>query len=299
MELPVQSTSSIGSIWGWRLGYVPVLCLVSRMTMIFACLIALGDLQLAARGDDHRPTRGTIPTAYHFDRSHDFLSFHDLAEDDMLRIEMRGCSDSQEKLRPVRIGACICHREQVWLRMAYVAVVPLVVESVPVDRLSSRPVPVCKVSALAHERGDHTVEGAALVVQRLPAAALALLSRAQGAEVLTRLRDDLIEKLHLNPPSCLIANRNVKEDTNVPLFARHFLHRQLWTLDLLAFAAAEGVRKVRRDEACEHEGLRLAEVNAEERVRRGVLDLDDLDLEDQRRASGDLLPGASLAVREL
>ena len=64
----------------------------------------------------------------------------------------------------------------------------LILELVSVDGLSSSSVPSSEVSALAHEVGDDTVEGGALVSEPL-------LSSAESSEVLSSLGDNIVPQL--------------------------------------------------------------------------------------------------------
>ena len=64
----------------------------------------------------------------------------------------------------------------------------LIFELITIDGLSSSTVSSSEVSTLAHEVGDHTVEGGALE-------AVPLLTGAQSAEVLTSLWYDIRPQL--------------------------------------------------------------------------------------------------------
>lgn len=76
---------------------------------------------------------------------------------------------------------------------------------------------------LDHELLDDAVEDGALVVQRLARLADALLTSAEGAEVLGRLGDEVRVELHGHAASGLAADRDVKEDAGtVSLVASHF-----------------------------------------------------------------------------
>ena len=72
-----------------------------------------------------------------------------------------------------------------------------------------------EVATLAHEAGDHAVEGAALEVQRLAELAHALLAGAEAAEVLGRARHYLGEKRHLDSAGRFAIERDVEEDRGV------------------------------------------------------------------------------------
>ena len=64
----------------------------------------------------------------------------------------------------------------------------LVLELVAIDGLSSSSITSSEVSSLAHEVGNHTVEGGALVAE-------SLLSSAQSTKVLSSLGDNIIPQL--------------------------------------------------------------------------------------------------------
>ena len=64
----------------------------------------------------------------------------------------------------------------------------LVLELVAVDGLATSAVVVGEVATLAHEVGDHTVEGGALVTETF-------LSGAKGTEILSRLGHDISPQL--------------------------------------------------------------------------------------------------------
>ncbi len=53
------------------------------------------------------------------------LTLKDLAKDNMLSIEVRCGHGCDEKLRPIGVWACICHRQQVWLRVTQLEVLVL------------------------------------------------------------------------------------------------------------------------------------------------------------------------------
>lgn len=87
----------------------------------------------------------------------------------------------------------------------------LVVKLFAVDGLAAGAVAAGKVAALDHELLDDAVELGALVGQRLARLALALLARAEGAEVVGRLGDDVIVELERDAPGGLVADGDVEE----------------------------------------------------------------------------------------
>eukprot|EP00955_Chlamydomonas_euryale_P083939 363901-Chlamydomonas_euryale.AAC.39 len=74
----------------------------------------------------------------------------------MLSVEPRARHCAQEELRAVCVGPCVRHRQDAGLVMLQAEV--LVGERLPVNRLATGSIPLCKVAALAHEpaatRGD-------------------------------------------------------------------------------------------------------------------------------------------------
>lgn len=88
----------------------------------------------------------------------------------------------------------------------------LVVELFAVNALAAGAVALGEVAALDHELLDDAVEHAALVVEGLAALAQALLASAEGAEVLSRLRHDIVVELEGNAAGGLLADGDVEED---------------------------------------------------------------------------------------
>ena len=70
---------------------------------------------------------------------------------------------------------------------------------------------------LNHELGNDTVEGRALEVQGLAGGALALLTSAQGTEVLSSLGDNISEQFHGDASSGLATDGDIEIHT----WARH------------------------------------------------------------------------------
>ena len=77
---------------------------------------------------------------------------------------------------------------------------------------AGRAVAAREVTALAHELRDDAVEGGALEVERLARLAHALLAGAQAAEVLRRLRDDVVAQGHLDAAGRGAADGHVEVD---------------------------------------------------------------------------------------
>ena len=150
-----------------------------------------------------------------FDNVH---ALDDLAEDHVLAVQPLGLHRAQEELRAVRVRASICHGENSGAGVLLLEV--LVSELLAVDGLSTGAVSIREISALAHEVRDHTVEFAALEVERFALLAHSLLSSAQGAEVLGGLRHDVGIQLHDDSAGSLASNRDVEEH----LRAAHFAH---------------------------------------------------------------------------
>lgn len=88
----------------------------------------------------------------------------------------------------------------------------LIFELGAVDALASSAVASGKVTALDHELFDDTMEGAALVVQRLASLSETLLASAEGTEVVGCLGDHIVVELKSNAAGLLLANLDVEED---------------------------------------------------------------------------------------
>ena len=112
----------------------------------------------------------------------DVHALDDLSEDDVLAVEPGGLDSADKELAAVGVGAGVGHGEDSGSGVLQLEV--LVLKLVAVDGLASGSVVVGEVAALAHEVGDDAVEGGALVAE-------ALLSGAEGAEVLSGARNDV------------------------------------------------------------------------------------------------------------
>ena len=107
----------------------------------------------------------------------------------MLAVQVGGVDGGDEELRAVGVGAGVGHGQEA--RGIVSQGEGLVVELVTVDGLAASAVAGREVAALEHELGDHAVERAALVVERLAGLAGALLSGAEGSEVLSGTRHNV------------------------------------------------------------------------------------------------------------
>lgn len=136
----------------------------------------------------------------------------------MLPVEPRRLRGADKKLRSVGVGTRVRHGEDprpgVLLREV------LVLELIAVDRLPAGPVPGGEIASLAHEPGDHAVEGRSLEVERLPLLSDAFLAGAEGSEVLGGVRRRVFVKLHHDAACGSAVEGHVEEDPWVSHFDR-------------------------------------------------------------------------------
>ena len=85
----------------------------------------------------------------------------------------------------------------------------LVRKATAVYTYSTSSIPVLEVSALDHERFDHSVELAALVADRV--AAPLVFPATELPKVLGRLRTCVCKELYLHPTSRYAADSDIKE----------------------------------------------------------------------------------------
>lgn len=109
-------------------------------------------------------------------------TFDDLAEDDVLLVEPGGLGGGDEELGSVGVGSGVGHGHDSGSGVLQLEV--FVFELVSVDGLATGTVVVGEVTSLAHEVGDHTVEGRVLVTE-------AFLSGAQSTEIFSSLGHDI------------------------------------------------------------------------------------------------------------
>jgi hypothetical protein len=169
--------------------------------------------ELSAVSDLDHLGGGAVAGAHLLDGLDDVHALDDLAEDDVLAVEPRGRDGADEELGAVGVGPGVGHGEHTG--GGVLAHELLVGELLAVDGLAAGAVPAGEVAALAHELGDDAVEGGALVVERLPGLAHALLARAQRAEVLRGLGHLVGVQLHHDPARRGAADGHVEEDARV------------------------------------------------------------------------------------
>jgi hypothetical protein len=128
----------------------------------------------------------------------------------VLAVQVRRGAKGDEELRAIGVAPRVGHGQQVGAVMAQAEV--LIRKLLAVDGLAAGAVAAGEVATLKHELRDDAVEDAALEVQRLATLAHALLTRAEGAEVLDRLGHSLAVQIHDDAASGLRVNLNVEED---------------------------------------------------------------------------------------
>jgi hypothetical protein len=177
--------------------------------------VAAADLpDLPAIADDDRGRRLTAPRADGFDLLHHVVPRHDLAEHDVLAVEVGRRGRAEEELRAVRVRTGVRHRQGAGAEvLARLAAERFVVEAAAVDRLAAAAVAAGEVAPLAHEVGDHAVERRALERERR--SRLALRADAQLEEVFGGLGARVGEQFHLDPPGRLAADGDVEEHRGV------------------------------------------------------------------------------------
>ena len=134
----------------------------------------------------------------------------DLAEDDVLAVEMGGGSEAEEELGAVGVWAGVGHGEDTSASVSVGEV--LIVELAAVDGLATSSVTSGEVAALGHEAWDDTVELGSLEVEVLALSTHASLAGAESAEVLSGLRGVLGVKGDGDSSSGLATDGHVEED---------------------------------------------------------------------------------------
>eukprot|EP00982_Pelagococcus_subviridis_P012445 31175-Pelagococcus_subviridis.AAC.14 len=180
----------------------------SSSSSVFLSLAARS-LALAAVDDLDLRLRRPVLAPLRLHRADDVLAARDLPEDDVPHVQMRRRRRGDEKLRPVRVRAGVCHREQ--KRTVVRDPERFVFKLLAVDGLPARAVRLREVPALAHEARDDAVEARPFEVQRFTLRAVAFFTRAQRAEILRRLRDVVSVQPHLDDALALAVDRDLEE----------------------------------------------------------------------------------------
>jgi len=168
-------------------------------------LASVGDQSLrdlATIGNHNRPGSGTRLGADSLDGLDDIHATGDRAEHDVLAIEPVGLDGAQEELGSVGARTSVGHGED--SRTSVLQLEVLVLELGAVDGLASGAVAGGEVTSLAHEVGDHTVEGGALEAEPL-------LAGAESTEVLGSLWDNIGPEGHLDATGWSAADGHVEE----------------------------------------------------------------------------------------
>jgi len=145
--------------------------------------------KLATVGNGDLGLGGAAGGTVGLDLLDDVHTLNDLAEDDVLAIQPGGLLSADEELGSVGVGTGVGHGEDTGAGVLQGEV--LVLELLAVDGLTTGTVAGSEVTTLEHELGDDAVERSTLEVEGLAAAASALLTSAERAEVLSGLGDDI------------------------------------------------------------------------------------------------------------
>lgn len=113
----------------------------------------------------HRLGRHSSLVAYLLHLRHHIASWRHSPENGVFPIEPACLDCCYEELAPVRIGACVGHRQTELFVLQWEV---LVVEATAVYRPATCPISSCEVPALDHEVWNYSVELAAHVGQFLP-----------------------------------------------------------------------------------------------------------------------------------
>lgn len=139
-----------------------------------------------------------------FNLLNDIHALDNLSKDNMLAIQPRSLGSAKEKLGSVGVGSGIGHAQD--SRSGVLQLEVLVFELVAVDGLASSSVVVGEVSALAHEVGDHAVEGGSLVAH-------SLFTSAKSTEILGGPGDHIRSQLHDDAAHRAASSSHVKVNT--------------------------------------------------------------------------------------
>jgi len=159
-------------------------------------------LQLATVGNHHWGAGLATVAAVLFDGPDYVHTLGNLTEHDVLAVQPVGDSRGYKELRAVGVGAAVGHGEKT--RSDVLLGEVLVAKFFAVDGLAAGTVLSGEVTALAHETGDHSMEGRAFVSE-------AFLTSAQSSEVLDSLWHSIVVHLKHNSTGWLTANGHIEK----------------------------------------------------------------------------------------
>jgi len=159
-------------------------------------------LQLAAVGNNYWGTGLATVAAVLFDVPYYVHTLGHLAKDDVLAVQPVGDSRGYKELRAVGVGATVGHGQKT--RSDVLLNEILVAEFLAVDGLAAGSVLSGEVTALAHETGDHSMEGRAFVSE-------AFLTSTQSSEVLHSLWYNIVVHFKNNSTRWLTANGHIEK----------------------------------------------------------------------------------------
>lgn len=136
-----------------------------------------------------------------FDIFDDVHAVEDPTEDDVSSVQMACLDGANEELSAIGITSCVGHGYNA--RSGVLELEVFIVELAAIDRVAASAVSAFKVSALDHERADHTVEFGALVTKPF-------LARGKSTEVLSSPRHIFAVKTDDDTPNVFVVVRNIK-----------------------------------------------------------------------------------------
>jgi len=131
----------------------------------------------------------------------DIHAFDNLSKDNVFTVQPGSFGSTDEELAAIGVGSSVGHAENSGSGVLQLKV--LVLELITVDRLAPSSVVVGEVTALAHEVGDHAVEGGSLVPH-------SLFTSAKSTEIFSGLWDHIRSQLHDNAAHGAAAGLHVK-----------------------------------------------------------------------------------------
>jgi len=153
-----------------------------------------------------RYSAGPRPKPFHF--LNNIITVYDLAENDMLAIQMCCSLCANKEQRPIRVFARIGHGQAALLmRLGEI----LVVKLWTVDGFTARAVGLREVAPLAHEAGNYAVEARLHEGQANATLGYAPLAGTEAPEVLNRSGDNVGEELKLDVSNGSAVNADLEK----------------------------------------------------------------------------------------